>query len=248
MTHPTARLAAYDAAMALRVLPPIERMELAVIEAVPSWHPEHATFEPFPVHAWLVRHPDGPILVDAGVGVGNALIDEWYRPRTTLLADALGALGVGIDEITALVISHLHFDHCGQQAVLDAPVHVQAAEHDAATAQHYTVPEWATIAAHRLRLVHGDEEIAEGIHLYETPGHTPGHQSVLIEAGDERAVIAAQCAFRADEIRTGEPGPTNLHDPTWEQPARESIRRIRSLAPCACHLSHDPAVARLSPS
>ncbi len=64
----------------LTVMPGGERLLLAVVEAAPTWHPEHATFQPFPVHAWLVRHPDGPILVDCGVGIGHTLIDEWYHP------------------------------------------------------------------------------------------------------------------------------------------------------------------------
>jgi len=233
--------------MALTVLPRVERMTLAVIEAVPEWHPEHGSFEPFPVHAWLVRHPDGPILVDTGVGIGNALIDEWYRPRVTPIGDALGAIGVDVEDVAAVILSHLHFDHCGQQAAVDAPVYVQAAEHEAAGVAGYTVPGWATIPEHRLRLVDGDQEIAEGIHLLATPGHTPGHQSVLIEAGDDRVLLAAQCAFAADELRTGRPAVSNLYDETWEAPARRSLGRVRGLAPVTCHLSHDPDVVVLEP-
>ena len=139
-----------------------------------------------------------------------------------------------------MVLSHLHFDHCGQQAALDAPVYVQTVEHEAAQAEGYTVPEWAAIPAHRLRLVDGDEEIADGVILLATPGHTPGHQSVLIEAGTHRVVLAAQCAFTGTELRSGEPSPTNLHDETWAEPARRSLQRLRDLAPVTCHLSHDP--------
>lgn len=228
--------------MPLTRLPSIERLTLAVVEAVPEWHPAHATFEPFPVHAWLVRHPDGAILVDAGVGIGDPSIDAWYRPSVTRLGDALGAIGVDLSEVAALVLSHLHFDHCGQQAALTAPVFVQAIEHEAAQADGYTVPDWAAIAHGRLRLVHGDDEVAEGFHLLATPGHSPGHQSVLIEAGDDRVVLAAQCAFHAAELRSGEPATSNLHDAAWEAPARDSLRRIRSLGPAACELSHDPQV------
>jgi glyoxylase-like metal-dependent hydrolase (beta-lactamase superfamily II) len=228
--------------MSLTSLPGIERLELAVVEALPEHHPKHATFRPFPVHAWLVRHPDGPILVDTGIGVGHPLIDEWYRPRVTAIGDALDAVGADVRDIGAVVLSHLHFDHCGQQAAVGAPVYVQAAEHDAARAAGYTVPDWAAIPPDRLRLVEGDEEIAEGIRLLATPGHTPGHQSVVIEAGGDRVVLAAQCAFTAAELRSGIPAASNLHDETWEERARHSLGRIRSLAPVTCHLSHDPTV------
>ena len=100
--------------VALSTLPQIDRLVLATVTTVPEWHPQHDTFEPFPVHAWLIRHPDGAILVDTGVGVGNQVIDEWYHPRCTSLLDALAGVGVAPSDISAVVMSHLHFDHCGQ--------------------------------------------------------------------------------------------------------------------------------------
>src|ERR1019366_4230265 len=48
----------------LSKLPPVERLTLATVTSVPEWHPEHDTFTPFPVHAWVIRHPDGAILVE----------------------------------------------------------------------------------------------------------------------------------------------------------------------------------------
>ena len=231
--------------MALLTLPQIDRLVLATVTTVPEWHPEYDTFEPFPVHAWLIRHPDGAILVDTGVGLGNEAIDEWYHPLSTSLLDALAGVGVESSDISAVIMSHLHFDHCGQQRELAAPVYVQAAEIEAAQTLGYTVPEWATIPKDRLRLVHGDQPIAEGISLLSTPGHTPGHQSVLIEAAGERVVIAAQCAFRATELRTCDPVGSNCHGETWEVAARNSLERLRALAPVTAHLSHDPEIVEI---
>ena len=168
--------------MSLTALPRVERLTLAVVTAVPEWHPEHATFEPFPVHAWVIRHPDGVVLVDTGIGTGNQAINEWYRPRVTPLAEALAGLGLSPADIEGVVLSHLHFDHCGQQAMLDAPVYVQAVEHEAAKAPGYTIPAWSAISRRRLRLVAGDEEVLDGVRLFSTPGHAPGHQSVVIDA------------------------------------------------------------------
>jgi N-acyl homoserine lactone hydrolase len=231
--------------VALSTLPEIDRLVLSTVTTVPEWHPERDTFEPFPVHAWLIRHPDGLILVDTGIGVGNEAIDEWYRPQTVPLLDALGEAGVASSDIAAVVVSHLHFDHCGQLGVLTAPVYVQETEFEAAQTQGYTVPDWATISEHRLRLVHGDHELAEGVSLLSTPGHSPGHQSVLVETARERVVIAAQCAFRAAELRTGEPVASNCYDETWEVDARESLERLRALAPFTAHLSHDPEIVEI---
>jgi N-acyl homoserine lactone hydrolase len=228
--------------MERRGLPPIEQLAVARVTQVPEWHPEHATFEPFPVHVWLVRHPDGPVLVDTGIGPGHALVDAWYRPEVIPLHQALAAVGVGTDEVAAVVLSHLHFDHCGQQLATSGPVYVQADEHVAAQASGYTVPEWADIAPARLRLVHGDEEILDGITVIATPGHTPGHQSVLVHAGDDRVVLAAQCAFHGDELRAGSPSAANLHDPSWQGAAADSLARVRALHPRVVNLSHDAAV------
>ena len=233
--------------MALSKLPPLDRLTLASVTSVPEWHPEQDAFTPFPVHAWVIRHPDGAILVDTGVGLGNGAIDEWYHPQSIPLATALSAVGLALSEIAAVVLSHLHFDHCGQQGTLSAPTYVQATEIKAAMAPGYTVPDWADIPKDRLRLVRGDEDIADGIHLLSTPGHTPGHQSVVIEAGLERVVLAAQCAYRADELRTGQPSSSNLHDESWADVARDSLQRLRALAPCTAQFSHDTEIVALAP-
>lgn len=124
---------------------------------------------------------------------------------------------------------------------------LQADEHEAARSHGYTLPEWAAIPEDRLRLVRGDEDVAEGISLLSTPGHTPGHQSVLIEAAGERVVIAAQCAFRAEKLRSGQPAASNLHDETWEGAARDSLRHLKALAPFTAQLSHDPEIVAIGP-
>lgn len=228
--------------MGLAELPVVERLTLAQVTRVPEAHPEHARFRPFPVHAWIVRHPDGPILIDTGIGEGHDGIESWYGPEIVPLARALATIDLGVDDIVAVVLSHLHFDHCGQQRLLEAPVFVQAAEHEVALSAGYTVDEWAAIPADRRRFVHGDEQIVEGVRLLATPGHTPGHQSVVVEGGDRRVVLGAQCAFTSAELRTGEPATTNAHDATWQPAARASLARLRSLAPCTIHLSHDPDI------
>ncbi|MGD9703256.1 MAG: MBL fold metallo-hydrolase [Acidimicrobiia bacterium] len=232
--------------MALQELPSIERLTLAQITRVPHWHPDHDGFAPFPVHAWVVRHPDGVILVDTGIGEDNEAIDSWYGPKIVALPDALATVHLDTGDIAAVVLSHLHFDHCGQQRLLEAPVFVQASEHREAQQLHYTMAEWAAVASDRLRLVAGDGEIAEGVRVVATPGHTPGHQSVVIEAGRRRVVLGAQCAFRATEIRTGEPVRTNLHHESWRDAARASLARLRALGPATVHLSHDTEIVHLS--
>lgn len=232
------------ATVTLEEMPEIYRLTLATVTQVPEWHPERDTFQAFPVHAWVVHHPDGAILVDTGIGAGNPTIDAWFHPEVTDVGEALASAGLEVGDIDAIVLSHLHFDHCGQQRRLRAPVYVQADEHRLARQPLYTVAEWATVGDDRLRLVRGDVEMRAGVRLIATPGHTPGHQSVVVSSRADRVVLAAQCAYRASEVRSGEPGGTNLHDESWRSSARESLARIRSLRPSEVHLSHDREVVR----
>ena len=98
----------------------------------------------FPVFAHLILQPTGPILIDTGVGIGNAFIDDLYSPQHHDLDHALRANGVTTNDIETVISSHLHFDHCGQNHRFShAAVIVQHAEVEAAKAPFYTVAEWA---------------------------------------------------------------------------------------------------------
>jgi N-acyl homoserine lactone hydrolase len=231
--------------MSLAQLPQIDRLTLARVTRVPQEHPEFDVFEPFPVHGWVIRHAGGAVLFDTGIGLGSPEITEWYQPEVIPLEVALHSVQLTSSDITAVVLSHLHFDHCGQQGALTAPVFLQAAERDSARSPGYTIPEWADIAGDRLRLVKGDDEILPGISVMATPGHTPGHQSLLVQGGGQRVILAGQCAFRADEVRSGIPGAANLHDPSWYDEAAQSLARVRALHPLSVELSHDTERVRL---
>ena len=225
--------------MALRVLPGIDRLHLAEL-ALPAWHPRAADGVGL-VLGYVVHHPDGPIVVDTGVGRGSDLIDELYRPTVHDLVARLAEVGVDERDVAAVVCSHLHFDHCGQNASLRAPVHVQAAERVAAVAPHYTVPEWAALPEERWRVANGDVELADGVRIVATPGHTPGHQSVVVTGGDEVVVLAGQCAYTAAEFAGGTVPVEDVHDPSWHASALDSLRRLRSLQPARVVFAHDAA-------
>ena len=106
-------------------LPRIDRLLLADL-ALPDWHPRFGEGRCI-VYADVVHHPDGPILFDTGVGTGSELIERLYEPLVWPVAERLAAVGVEAADLVAVVISHLHFDHCGQQLSLGAPVYVQRA-------------------------------------------------------------------------------------------------------------------------
>lgn len=65
------------------------------------------------VMAHAIRHPQGIVLFDTGIGRDNPRLDEAYRVVHRSLEQELAAHSIALDEIAAVVNSHLHFDHCG---------------------------------------------------------------------------------------------------------------------------------------
>jgi N-acyl homoserine lactone hydrolase len=144
--------------------------------------------------------------------------------------------------VVAIVNTHLHFDHCGQNDSLPGvPVWVRADEVEAARTEGYTVPEWATIPPERLRLAADGEEIASGVRLVATPGHTPGHQSVVVTDRDGNYhIVAGQCCHSGKEWAAGAPAATDMYDPGLVRAGIDSLERLLELAPVAVFFSHDP--------
>ena len=161
----------------LTELPRIECLPLVYL-VLPEDDPEAARTRDAPVFAYLI-HPEGVILVDAGVGRGNAFIDEVYQPTVVDVADGLAECGVDHRDAVAVVNSHLHFDHCGQNPSFygfKVPVYVQPFEVEAAKQPYYTDPSWALVPQ-RSSDVRGDDDLCDGVRLIATPGHTVGHQA-----------------------------------------------------------------------
>src|SRR6266550_2006921 len=94
----------------------------------------------------------------------------------------------------------------------------------------HTVVDWVDFPEARYDAVEGDREIVDGISVLATPGHTPGHQSVTVRAGDGLVLIVGQAAQDARSFATGE--------------ADASVQRLRALNADHIHFSHDRAVLR----
>jgi N-acyl homoserine lactone hydrolase len=191
----------------------------------------------FPVFAFLVDHPDGPVLIDTGVGIDHDVIDALYSPVHYDLDEALAEHGVGVSDISTVISSHLHFDHCGQNSRFPhARVLVQRAEIEAAREPLYTVPEWAFPEDLELTEIDGDHRVAPGIEIIASPGHTVGHQSVLIDDGNgQRTIVCCQGSWNAESFNASE-----LGDDGWDPEAgATSMRRLHSLKPTSVLFSHD---------
>lgn len=147
-----------------------------------------------PVAAFLVTSGERRILVDCGMSPRGLADPEaaWGRlarffepvatPEDALVA-RLARLDLAPDDVTDLVLTHLHFDHAGGAALLPRATRwVQRAEYRAAlypdrhASGGYVPDEFAG----DYELIAGDATIAPGVHVLFTPGHSEGHQSVLV--------------------------------------------------------------------
>lgn len=221
----------------------VEVLQLGSVR-LPANHPRAADRTCL-IQAFLIHHPDGLILVDTGCADDNPIINEMYSPDVVSVIGALNAVNIDERDVVAIVNTHLHFDHCGQNRLFpNTPVWVQQAELAAASQPHFTVPGWAEINPARQRLVDGDAVIADGLTLIATPGHTPGHQSLLIESDQQRELLVGQACYTCEEFLAGEPEPADMHDKSLLAVGQESLDRLRSLGSTTARFSHDRRVCQ----
>jgi glyoxylase-like metal-dependent hydrolase (beta-lactamase superfamily II) len=146
--------------------------------------------------SFAIRYGEsGPItLVDAGIGPAHSLAADW-APVPGRLPDELAAAGIRPAEVEAVVLTHLHTDHMGWAVPADSPfpgarVIVQRAEAEAfATARQEDRLLRPLREQGRLQVVDGDTRLGPGVEIISTPGHTPGHQSVLVSSGEESLLV-----------------------------------------------------------
>jgi N-acyl homoserine lactone hydrolase len=142
---------------------------------------------------FLVPVPGGFLLFDTGIGEGDAEVEAHYRPRRIPLREALAVAGATPDEVVAVANCHLHLDHAGGNPELPGrPVHVQRAELALARTEGHTFPQLVDFPGARYEVLDGEAELAPGVRLIPTPGHTAGHQSLLVDAADGGVLLAGQ--------------------------------------------------------
>jgi N-acyl homoserine lactone hydrolase len=193
----------------------------------------------WPVHGFVVTHDGGAVLVDTGVGGPQRWLDDW-RVVNRSVADALGELDMSPADIGLVINTHLHFDHCGQNSVFThAPIYVQRAELGRAERESRQLYDWFGFMNARWELLDGDAEVLPGLEVIATPGHTAGHQCVLVRGSGEAAdLLIGDAAYTprlySDPDSGRLPGGQASDLPAWQ----DSLRRIRSLGPDRVHFCH----------
>jgi N-acyl homoserine lactone hydrolase len=193
----------------------------------------------WPVHGFVVTHPGGAVLVDTGVGGPDRMLSDW-RVVNRSVADALGELDMTPDDIGLVINTHLHFDHCGQNAVFKrAAFYVQRAEVSRAQRESRELYDWFDFMNARFELLDGDTEVLPGLSVITTPGHTVGHQSVVVQAADGTSHVLIGDAAYTPRLYLG-PADEDLPPGQASDPAawRDSLRRIRATGAGQVHFCH----------
>ena len=197
------------------------------------------------VMGFAIRHRHGVVLFDTGIGAGSRLVDRYYQPVRHSLDDALAHHDLQLGQVTAIVNSHLHFDHCGGNLRFPGvPIYAQRVELDAARQPMYTVPDWVDFPDAEYRVLDGEAQVVPGVRIIETPGHTTGHQSIVIDGGAGPVVLAGQAIYsRAECDFIARNGSLPDGDPPPDGPRYlASAQQLLQLRPRRIHFSHDTDV------
>ncbi|MER6255585.1 MBL fold metallo-hydrolase [Streptomyces sp. NPDC001584] len=170
---------------------------------------------------FAIARPGGRwVLVDAGVGPAESPAAAW-APVPGRLPDALASAGIAPADVEAVVLTHLHEDHAGWSSGSDGEPFFPAARYVVQRAEVAGLdradPVWDwTVAPLRasgqLDEVDGIHRMTPGITLLPTPGHTPGHQSVLVDqgAGARDVVVTGDVLVHAMQL--GDPTVPYSHE------------------------------------
>jgi 4-pyridoxolactonase len=190
-----------------------------------------------PVYSVLVEHDDGLFLFDTGIDLDHMnRVLPFELPEQTeeqTIPAQLDRCGFGLKDVTAVVNSHLHIDHVGGNQLfrgtgvrhlINERELAQGRDHEPFEFFGYSDKSWDYEGA-SIETFSGDLELAPGIRLLETPGHTVGHCSVLL-TGARPLLFAMDVAYTAVAMEKGiQPGfHNNPHDGVL------SIARVKAVA------------------
>ena len=211
-----------------------------------------------PVPAFLVRLPgDELLLVDTGMhrvhiddpdatwggGPQADALRPAMRPEDSLLF-RLAALQIAPQDIDYVVNTHLHFDHAGNNDLLSQATFFVQREHYAHAVDNPSFPnQYWRLPALRYELLDGASRLFDGVEVIPTPGHAPGHQSVLVRLPETGPVIlcgdAVYCQDNFD--RDAWDGQA---DPATARRSAHALRAIAERERALMIYGHDPVQAR----
>ena len=175
-----------------------------------------------PIPVWLLEGTEKKILIDTGLGDVDELMAmmktygvDMYATRSADqdIVAGLAAHGVTPEEIDVVVLTHLHFDHIGNNHLFpNASFLVQRTE----VAQGFVPPKYNQFAyaeysynmvdvRDRVQILEGDHQIEPGVRLVKIGGHTPGTMVVVIDTAEGRVCLAGDIMYNYKNLELNWP-------------------------------------------
>jgi len=218
----------------------------------------HDVNEPLAYFVWAIVGPHGTFIVDTGFAADMAA----KRGRTIVhpVVEGLKAMNIAADEVKDVIITHLHYDHCGNHDVFPrARYHLQDVEMAYATGRcmchgEMRIPFEANdvvamvrkVFAGRVVFHDGDDEIAPGITVHHIGGHSKGLQAVRVKTARGDVVLASDAIHLYEHLEIDKVFPITYN----AEDAVKGYAKLRKLAPSLKHIvpGHDPKVLERYPS
>jgi len=221
-----------------------------------------------PVYAWAIEHPEGVIVVDTGSNAALKSLPRWHpyfqfavrfdiEPEQEV-GPQLQHLGIGARDVKTVVLTHLHIDHDGGLAHFPHSRILAGGDEIARTAgiagalQGYLPnrwPEWfdpeplvwqpSSFGPFKrsAALTNAGDVIA-----VQTPGHTPGHLSVIVRDGDHQIMLAGDTSYLESTMLRGVVDGVSPNEAVASATLAD-IRELCAQRPTVYLPAHDPKSA-----
>lgn len=211
------------------------------------------------VPCYLVDHPDGQLLWDAGLPLSMVGRGRFAPPDTAAeirydrsVLDQLAELGFSPPDIEFIALSHSHFDHVGAAAAFTgSTLLIQAPEFQAAFIDHAQYPIFdfelygALSESPRVEL-NGDHDVfGDGsVIIISTPGHTPGHQSLFVALSNYGPVVLSGDLYHFRASRRLRTTPTFNTDAEETRRSMDKVEALLAERDATLWIEHDNALAQ----
>jgi glyoxylase-like metal-dependent hydrolase (beta-lactamase superfamily II) len=217
----------------------------------------HDILMPLDYFVWVIAGPRTTFVVDTGFDL--AMAQKRGRVLLNPVDTGLAAIDVQADSVTDVIVSHMHYDHCGNHEMFPrARYHLQDVEIAYSTGRCMCHPQMRIpfeaddvvamvrkVFAGRVIFHDGDEEITPGVTVHRIGGHSKGLQCVRVKTRRGHVVLASDTTHLYAHIDQGRVFPVtyNVAD------TLEGYERLKKLADSRAHIvpGHDPKVLELYP-
>jgi glyoxylase-like metal-dependent hydrolase (beta-lactamase superfamily II) len=218
----------------------------------------HDFLQPLDYFVWAIVGAKDSFIVDTGFDAAMAM--RRGRELTKPIREGLQAIGVDASTVTNVIVTHLHYDHCGNYELFPrATYHLQDCEMAYATGRcmcdaHFRIPFEADdvtdmvrkVFAGRVKFHDGESQITPGISVHKIGGHSKGLQCVRVDTKRGPVVLASDATHLYQHVTEGRVFPI-FYDVAG---VREGYATLKKLGRDIHHIipGHDPKVLDLYPA